>query len=274
MFKLVWLNCCFLCVTLAQSTTLVFNNGQPYQIQVSANSAVTVLDDATPTLTSTVPTNVQISVQDAPWLSAGVLQDGHTCDDGSSPYAPRIRRDQHLYKCNVVFPGDSSPDQSPGNASYLPQGWYTGYLRVAFVGGVVLFPVHLQVIPTGYLHLQDGNGNPLDGAATNLDATSPLGLAIYATINTNATDDQQNPPPSSVNFTFSATDSATGMPATWLRISDGSGNTATSPETTPCTFHLVLDLSKIASGTTQLSANFNVKSTNGFQDSSTVTIQA
>lgn len=260
--------CFFLLVSVvlfAQPSTLQFNNGQTYSFQVFAGTPITFSDNF-PTLLSDAPTNVAISVQD-PWLSVGVLQ-GAQCDD-SVLYAPQFIELNVTTDVTLCFAITSSLD--PASPQYLPQGWYAPAFRVRFDGGAVLFPLRVQVVPTGYLHLTAG-GVSVDQGTVAMDLKS--GMTINAQIlansitETNPCPDQNTP--CTVNYSYATKDEQTGQAAPWLVVKPNSNVITNSPPLTA--FALSVDPSKIPAGATQLSGDFIVKSTGGTQDQSYVTL--
>ena len=62
-----------------------------------------------------------------------MVPNGATACDGSIQYSQLIEINP-LTEEMLCFQVTSSQDQSATNLSYLPQGWYTGYLSVASDG--------------------------------------------------------------------------------------------------------------------------------------------
>jgi hypothetical protein len=259
-------------VLFAQSGVLVFNNNQPFRIVMAAGTGTKT---AQVSLNSSSSTTVAIAVVGAPWLSVAVLGNHPNCDDPGVVYSmPKLPGQNITTNAILCFKVTSSTTPSKTDPKYLAQGWYRAYLRVTFSGGIyTLFPVRLQVTPAGYLQLQDSIGNPLDGLDTNLDATSASGITINAYINTNTGEDQSDVPlPPSVRIQYSSVDPSTSSAPSWLRVTDPIGLKPGVAISTPYTFQLSVDPSGIPPGATALSADFDVMSLDGYQDSSTVHI--
>ncbi len=280
------------CISLAQ-TPPVFNHGA--LLSLFAQQDRTLVQPQAD-LTSAAPLNLTLSLANASWLSFAPLPKNKSgCDDpslqytsGSSFITRSILASDWMkdatgpnYTLSVCFRVSQAKQGTPG---YLPDGWYSGYLRVVLANAAapVLYPIRLTAVPSGYLTLSNG-ADPIDGCDADnptpacqrlkIDAGSGAPLQITAKINT--TNGSNDLPPSTrgILAIFDAADDNTASFPSWLAINGANSAPAASPVdvSNGYTFNLAYKPgAALPPGAATLSGHFWVQSTGGYQDRSSV----